>query len=126
MLKMLVLSLNLLITPIHHPEPMGENFVCFSFERMMADFLNSTTGWRKVLHETGEQADEFMLWFNSIPTKTRVRADEVIFFGKSDRNFYWIWFAHEGCWINLFKWSTSMGDIWIMKRERERGVKAND
>ena len=107
------------LTPTSHGKPMGDDFVCFQPAPMMRDFLKQTHGWKNVLHERGPRALAFFLWFNSIPPTTSVVADEVIIFGHSNKNFYWIWVIHKGCWLNLFKAPANLMDVWIKKRKRK-------
>ena len=122
-MKEILLAIAVAASPmveVHHG-PMKGDFICFQTATMLKDFLEQRPSWEKVLHEKGDGAVEFYFWFNSVPPRSRIVADEVIVFGNSKESFYWAWVLHQGCWLNLFKVSSSTIDVWINKREREHG-----
>ena len=106
-------------TQINHGKPLTDDFICFQPAPMMKDFLSQHPGWKNILHERGDQANEFFLWFNRIPPTSRIVADEVIVFGKEGKKFHWIWILHQGCWLNLFKIGPELIDVWLLKRNRK-------
>ncbi len=111
------------IAEVNHGKPLTEDFICFQPAPMMSDFLSQHPGWNNILHERGEGAIEFYIWFNNIPPTSRIVADEVIVFSHPDKDFYWIWVLHNGGWLNIFKMRPTIVDVWIKKREREKASK---